>query len=479
MSEQLSFDVDSPRLNSPETLTTAGQEPIALEFVEETPHILSVSALTGLIRKSLESQFGLVWVQGEISNFKPHSSGHYYFSVKDSKSQIAAVMFRGHTLGLKFKPQEGMEVIIRGRVSVYEPRGSYQLYCELMEPVGLGALQLAFEQLKKKLQSEGLFDPLKKRKLPALPARIAIVTSPTGAAIRDMLTVLNRRFRGVEIVLFPCAVQGVNAPKEIVQRIQQANRIGGFDVMIVGRGGGSIEDLWSFNEEIVARAIAASRIPTISAVGHEIDFTIADFVADVRAPTPSAAAEIVVPSAQEMSDRLRRDRMRLLQSTLKRFEGFRGTVRTLEKGVIDPRRRLMDLILRCDELSERLGAAVERFLEGLRSGIVLRTEQMGSPLSQIKMKSEQLKSSNHALNLAMRSTVERMKAVVREKGALLDSLSPLKVVDRGYSIVTQNKEVVKSVTQLRRGDVIEILLSEGDLTASVQELNAERERNGI
>jgi exodeoxyribonuclease VII large subunit len=286
-----------------ELLNELDREEDAQESKE--PKVLSVSDLNRYIKELLEGQFATIWLKAEISNFKAHTSGHFYFSLKDSRAQISAVMFRGYNGQLRFRPEDGMEVLVRGKITVYEPRGNYQIFCEMMEPVGAGALQKAFEQLKAKLQKEGLFDEARKRPLPALPRHIAIVTSPTGAAIRDMLNVLGRRFKGAHVTVIPCKVQGDAAPGEIVEAIKLAQKLKDVDVMIVGRGGGSIEDLWAFNDERVARAIAAARVPVISAVGHEIDFTIADFVADLRAPTPSAAAELVVRNAADLVDRLR------------------------------------------------------------------------------------------------------------------------------------------------------------------------------
>jgi exodeoxyribonuclease VII large subunit len=268
------------------------------------PKIYTVSDLTTEIRTVLEDSFAGVWVEGELSNFRHHSSGHMYFTLKDQESQIRAVMFRQQNRQLKFRPQDGLAILMYGEISVYEPRGEYQIVGEYMEPRGIGALQLAFEQLKERLQAEGLFDDSRKRPIPMLPGRIGVITSPTGAAIRDILQVLRRRFAGVDVLIYPVTVQGDQAAPEIVEAIRELNRRGGLDVLIVARGGGSIEDLWAFNEEVVARAIAASKIPVISAVGHQVDYTIADFVADLRAPTPSAAAELVVSKTDELAQRL-------------------------------------------------------------------------------------------------------------------------------------------------------------------------------
>src|SRR5204863_4564033 len=274
------------------------EPPGFLALMAETRAVLTVSALTEKLRQVLEEKFPMVWVEGEISNFKVYGSGHAYFTLKDSGAQVRAVLFRNRMRRIRFEPGDGLHVLAMGSVEVYPQRGEYQLVVELLEPRGLGALQLAFEQLKARLAAEGLFDEGRKRALPRFPRKIGIVTSPSGAAIRDMLRVIGRRFGELHIVLAPCRVQGDGAAEEIARGIRDLNALGDVDVLIVGRGGGSLEDLWAFNEEVVARAIAGSKVPVISAVGHEVDVTIADFVADLRAPTPSAAAELVVREKQ-------------------------------------------------------------------------------------------------------------------------------------------------------------------------------------
>ena len=430
--------------------------------------LISVSQLNQAIRGLLEGEFPLLWLKGEISNFKPHTSGHFYFNLKDSKAQIAAVMFRGFNSGMKFKPQDGMEVMVRGKVTVYEPRGNYQIFVEQMEPLGQGALQLAFEQLKKKLAAEGLFDPARKRPLPLMPHRVAIVTSPTGAAIRDMLTVLSRRFRGLEITIFPASVQGTQATREIVAAIQLANKIGTFDVMIVGRGGGSIEDMWSFNEEAVARAIATSRIPTVSAVGHEIDYTIADFVADVRAPTPSAAAEIIVKNAEDLSIRVRGALRQMQLALQKRMHLLRSEARGFTKRLVDPKRRLQDLALRADELETRLENAVQRYLEDQRTKLERFSERMGSPETRLQIERTRVASLNTNLHYYFQTRLREHRAILSSHTAVLDSLSPLRTVARGYSIVTHiGGDVVKSVAGLSIGESVSIQFAEGVAEATL------------
>jgi exodeoxyribonuclease VII large subunit len=408
--EQLAMDFDAAAKEAP-----------------SQPKILSVSDVNKAVKSTLENGFKLLWIKGEISNFKPHSSGHFYFSLKDSKAQISAVMFKGFNQGLKFRPQDGLEVIVRGKITVYEPRGNYQIFCELMEPVGAGALQLAFEQLKKKLELEGLFKAERKRAIPMLPKHVAVVTSPTGAAIRDILNVLGRRFKGLRVTVVPAVVQGDSAPNSICAALALAQKLPDIDVMIVGRGGGSIEDLWGFNDERVARAISSCRVPIISGVGHEIDFTIADFVADMRAPTPSAAAELVCKNAAEICEQICVKQRRLIRAFAHHVQIHKQRVFQLSKRLVDPKRRLQDLALRCDELTERLQSALLRRFE------------------RLQMKVENLKS-------------------------LLESLSPRHVVKRGYSMVMKDGELVKASAQLKAGDVIEIEFAQGKAVAKIQEI---------
>ncbi len=396
------------------------------ETTTESVDVYSVGDLNRAIKDHLEGEFPLIWIKGELSNFKPHSSGHFYFSLKDDRAQVSAVMFKGFNRHIKFKPKDGMEVIIRGKVTVYEPRGSYQVMCEVMEPVGVGALQIAFEQLKQKLSQEGLFDRDRKKQIPAGAQRVAIVTSPTGAAIRDMCNVLERRMKNLEITVFPCSVQGKSAASEIVAAVELANKIGTFDVMIIGRGGGSIEDLWSFNEEIVARAIASSKIPTVSAVGHEIDFTIADFVADLRAPTPSAAAELISKNAADVSEKVCMQLRAIEAHMAKKLQIEKHRLNALQRQLVDPKRALQDLMIKTDDLSMRLAQAIERNLQFQRQTFARWT-------------------------------------------ALLDSLSPLKVLDRGYAIVKDSMGVViKDSKKANVGEEIRVELLNGSLVAEVK-----------
>jgi exodeoxyribonuclease VII large subunit len=331
---------------------------------------LTVSELTRRIREKLESGFSDVWITGEISGLRVPPSGHIYFTLKDKDAQIKAVFFRSGNRYLKFAPKDGMEVILRGRVTVYDPRGEYQVVAEYMEPKGIGALQLAFLQLKEKLEKEGLFDQSRKRPLPVHPRRVGVVTSPSGAAIRDILNVLGRRAPGVKILIAPATVQGAAAPAEIASAISELNKVDGLDVIIVGRGGGSVEDLAAFNTEVVARAIASSNIPVISAVGHETDFTIADFAADLRAPTPSAAAEVVAKNEEDMADALRSLQGRLIYAVMQEHRRMRDRLYSEERALINPMRRLHDHAIRLDELSGRLMSAQARLILTLKNKAV-------------------------------------------------------------------------------------------------------------
>ncbi|MFQ5848391.1 MAG: exodeoxyribonuclease VII large subunit [Candidatus Methylomirabilales bacterium] len=394
------------------------------------PRVYSVSGLTAELKVLLEDTFTGVWVEGEISNFKHHTSGHMYFTLKDDRGQLRAVMFRGNNRGLQFRPEDGLAVVVFGNVTIYEPRGEYQIYVEYMEPKGLGALQLAFEQLKTRLEAEGLFDPARKRPVPLLPEKIGVVTSPSGAAIRDILQIIHRRFANVEILIFPVRVQGEGAAAEIVEGIEVLNKRGDLDVIITARGGGSIEDLWAFNEERVARAIYASETPVISAVGHETDVTIADFVADVRAPTPSAAAELVISRKAELTQRVD-DLMSRLVNTMRN---------------------------RAERSGERL-ASLERHLRLL------------SPLERIKRQRERLGDGVLALQSGMSHRLALWRGELRTVAAKLDSLSPLAILARGYSVCRRlpDLSIVTRAASVQEGTRVEVLLGQGGLICRVEE----------
>lgn len=426
----------------------------------------TVEQLNSKIRQLLEGQIGVLWVQGEISNFKPHTSGHFYFSIKDAKSQISAVMFRGFNSKLKFKPHDGLQVLIRARVTVYEPRGTYQIACEYMEPVGAGALQKQFEQLKEKLKLEGLFDAARKKQIPLFPSSIAVVTSPTGAAVQDILNILRRRAPAIEVTIVPSLVQGPQCAEALRIAFTQAQRIKP-DVIIIGRGGGSMEDLWGFNDEGLARLIAASKIPVISAVGHEIDFTICDFVSDLRAPTPSAAAELVAQSTVEIKQRIQQKERMITLSMNKVLHTFKEKVRNLNFRLVDPRRKLADLIQRNDELFSRLIVGIEQLIHSLSKDVLITHGRLKNPLITIEEKKQKLRYLLHSMNQATTTQIHEKKLELANMMGLLDSLSPLKVVERGYSIVKQNQNVIKSVKQVKKADVLEIKVSDGHITATV------------
>ncbi len=438
--------------------------------VNSTPKILSITQINRLIKNQLEGEFSTVWLQGEVSNFKAHTSGHFYFSLKDSNAQISAVMFRGQNSKLKFKPAVGMEVIIRGRITVYEPRGNYQILCESMEPVGAGALQQAFEQLKTKLRAEGLFSSEHKKKLPVLPKHIALVTAPTGAAVQDMLNVLSRRSQSVNITVVPCLVQGEAAPNSIVKGLVQANQINNVDVIIVGRGGGSMEDLWGFNSELVARAIFACEKPVISAVGHEVDFTIADFVADLRAPTPSAAAELVVENSENLIETLNSYSQRLQRSTVVKLDSLKQSVLNLEKRLIDPRRHLQDLNFRLDELIVRLENSISNKIKQSSLKVTALKSGLKKPQDLILQKKSKLEFFEQALLQKMKDKIDSLKLKLGKTTVAMDSMSPLKVIERGYAITSKDNKIVKGSDQLNIDDEVNIKLAKGEVLATINKI---------
>ncbi len=440
---------------------------------EIQPAVMSVEQLNKTIRQMIEGQLNLVWVRGELSNFKAHTSGHFYFSLKDSKSQIRAVMFRGFNSKLRFKPTDGMEVIIRGRVTVYEPRGEYQITCEMMEPVGAGALQKAFEQLKEKLRLEGLFDAARKRSLPLIPKHIAIVTSPTGAAIQDMMNVLSRRNKAVPITVVPTLVQGEGSAAKICQALKLAWSLPDVDVIIVGRGGGSIEDLWAFNDESLARLIAQSPVPVISAVGHEVDFTIADFVADVRAPTPSAAAELVVKNTEDLFKQVQGIYRLLVVSIQKKIKSEKQAVFGLSRGLVDPQRRLQDLMQKNDDLILRLQSSIQRNFSMIQWKIGSLKQKLSSPEKVLTWKQSQHRYAAEKLEKRMQYILEKKRQKFIQSVGVLESLSPLKVLERGYSIVQNQDKIIHDSSEVEVGDRLRIGFLESSLIAKVESVSKE------
>jgi exodeoxyribonuclease VII large subunit len=441
--------------------------------------IYSVSELSQEIRNRLERAFPDLWVTGEISNLRGATSGHFYFTLKDAEAQIRAVCFRSQARYLKFKPADGLSVIARGRLSVYEARGEYQLVVEFLEPAGVGALQLAFEQLKTKLAAEGLFDASRKKPLPLLPRSIGIITSPTGAVIRDILRVLRRRFRNMNVLLYPVRVQGEGAGREIVQGLEYFSRPvrAGWppvDVVIVARGGGSLEDLWPFNEEMVARAIAASRIPVISGVGHETDFTIADFVADLRAPTPSAAAELVVHRKQDFVAELENRRRRISQVVRLKLSEARQrlTELSLHRVFETVLGRLATRAQRVDDGVAALDRSVRRRLSEARHAYLQVSAGVARYdfLQLLGLKRAQLEERVSKFETEFRRyLVERRNRLAHAK-AILDERSPQGILDRGYSITRDAAgKIIRDAAEVPLGSAISVRLARGELGATVRE----------
>ncbi len=442
---------------------------------EEQPHVYTVSEITRDVRAILEAAFENAWIEGEISNFRTAASGHAYFVLKDDKAQIKCVLFRGHRAGMKFTPEDGDQVLLFGRVTVYEARGDYQVIVEAMEPKGLGALQKAFEQLKEKLAKEGLFDEARKQSLPEIPWKIGIVTSPTGAAIRDMLHVIQRRNPKTSVLLYPAKVQGEGSAEEIARGIKELNKRKDIDVLIVGRGGGSIEDLWAFNEEAVARAIAQSKIPVVSAVGHEIDFTIADFVADLRAPTPSAAAELVVPKLNDIVQDLQYLTNQMIERMIEDIEDYRERLRYLidRRFFREPRQILETPAQRLDEIMQRLLRGLDQWVMVKRGNLKQTVHRLfrASPGGKLKILSERQNDLIARLVRRMESQIRLRKEKLAGTAKSLDALSPLNVLHRGYSITTSKKtgKAVTSGKQVNKGDTVRIRLAKGQLDATVDE----------
>ncbi|MFI5374291.1 MAG: exodeoxyribonuclease VII large subunit [Candidatus Rokuibacteriota bacterium] len=447
--------------------------------------VCTVSELAMRIKAQLEDQFPAVWVEGEISNLRTPSSGHAYFTLKDDGAQLRCVLFRGRGRRVAFQPEDGMQVLAFGGLDVYLARGEYQLVVELLEPKGVGALQLAFEQLKRKLAAEGLFEEARKRPLPPFPRTIGIVTSPTGAAIRDMLHVIGRRFADLRILVTPVRVQGEEAPGEIVGALQDLESVEDLDVVIVGRGGGSIEDLWAFNDERVARAIAACRVPVISAVGHETDFTIADFVADLRAPTPSAAAELVVREKLQVARALVTLYENLKQAMADRLERERERVEALGKRRVltDAARALRDLYRRVDDLTTRLTRAVRGSERQATHRLSLARNALRSlnPVARIANGTVLLTQLRGRLASAAVHSVKVSRHRFDAAVGRLDSLSPLAVLGRGYSLtrLLPSGAIVRSAAQTRPGDAVEILLHQGALEARVERLKERDDRHQV
>ncbi|MEK3769395.1 exodeoxyribonuclease VII large subunit [Paenibacillus sp. FSL R5-0887] len=437
--------------------------------------VYSIKELNRYIRMKLDSDNLLsdVWIRGEISNFTHHGSGHMYFTLKDESSRIKAIMFASHNQRLPFIPKEGARVIARGNVTVYERDGQYQFYATHMQPDGIGSLYLAYEQLKSKLEKEGLFAEARKRSLPRFPKCIGVITSPTGAAVRDIVITLQRRFPQVAIVIYPVLVQGKGAAPSIVKAIGALNAMGEADVLIVGRGGGSLEELWAFNEEEVARAISASRIPVISAVGHETDFTIADFAADLRAATPTAAAELAVPHAGELAAQLRQLQQRLRQALQQRAQRGREHHSVLQRSLAlaGPRRTLIQHTQRLDMLRERLQRSADARLSRSRErkAVLHHSLQRFHPRDSVAAARQRTDSMRRELMGAMQARLQEKRSRYVAEIRHLDALSPLKVMSRGYSLVYDEAEehLIKSLTEVQLGDLVVIKMNDGQLNCQV------------
>ena len=444
-------------------------------FAERRPQrrVLSVSELTREVKALIEGRFGSVWVEGEISNLKRPGSGHLYFTLKDEGSSVPAVLFRSQARLLKFQPTDGQRVLARGRLTVYEPQGAYQLACDALEPLGAGALMAAFEQLKAKLAAEGLFDPARKRPLPRLPRKIGVVTSTAGAAIRDFLRVLHRRFPNLPVLIFNARVQGDGASSDIAAGIRALGRRADLDVVVVTRGGGSIEDLWAFNEEPVARALAACPIPTVSAVGHEIDFTIADFAADVRAPTPTAAAELIAPVKADLALDLQQRGARLRRALTNALGQRRDRLDHAAAKLRDPRRLIADRRLGLARLEQRLEDALSSQLS--RRGDLLarvRTRlDAAHPRARLARQAAELRALEERLRHAVARALQHRAAKLGGVAGRLESLSPLGVLSRGYALAFSGGHLVSGAAALAPGARLRLRFADGAADATVDAID--------
>jgi exodeoxyribonuclease VII large subunit len=435
--------------------------------------IYTVSRLNREVRLLLERGFGTLWLEAEISNFARPSSGHWYFSLKDAEAQVRCAMFRQRNQLLGFVAKDGQKVLVRARIGLYEPRGEYQLIVDHMEDAGRGALQRQFDELRTKLAGEGLFDAARKQPLPLIPSRIGIITSPTGAAVRDILHVLARRFPFAPVLIYPVPVQGAGAAAQIIAAVALAGRRADCDVLILARGGGSLEDLWAFNDERLARAIAASPIPIISGIGHEIDFTIADFVADVRAPTPSAAAEMVVPDGAEWLAAFGRTLKRLARCARRRFDEEHERLRRLSRraAVVSPIAKLAEQSQRLDELEQGLSRALRRRLQECRERLrwLSGRAALVSPSARLTQQAARVQGARQRLERAWQHSQsvrrERLLPLVRT----LNAVSPLATLERGYAIVSrEDGTILRDAAEAKPGSVIDVRLERGRIRAKVE-----------
>lgn len=439
---------------------------------EISPRIYTVSELTADIKSLLEENFPFVWIGGEISNFRVPSSGHFYFTLKDEHAQIGAVMFRGQNRSMKFVPEDGMRVTGLGRIGLYEPRGAYQIILEYLEPKGVGELQIAFEQLKARLEAEGLFDPSRKKPIPFLPGKISVITSPTGAVIHDILTVTGRRFPDIPIEIVPAKVQGEGADAEICAGIRLLNERKDTDVIILARGGGSLEDFQAFNSEAVARAIFASQIPIISGVGHETDFTIADFAADLRAATPSAAAELAVPLKSELVRQCAMLDRALTEVFSAYIRNLRRMIADLDRRLIHPQRKIQDFRLRLDDCTQRITRLTKQLLLMRKEQFSMLGQRLSlqNPLNRIREQREKTGILSKNLLQYTRMTVKQKSGSVREISARLHSLNPAAVLERGYSIALSipDGKIVRNASAVRQGQEMEVRVAKGKIRCRVE-----------
>ena len=436
-------------------------------------HIYNVSEINLKIKHLLEDKYPFIWISGEISNLRMPSSGHSYFTLKDKRSQIASVIFRTQAHALSFALKEGLAVVGFGRIGVYEPRGVYQIIFEYMEPQGIGSLHIAFEALKRRLADEGLFGEERKRPLPIFPKKISIVTSPSGAAVRDFIKIAKRRLPSLPLQVVPVRVQGHQAPHEIVQAIQELNQRLECDVIVVGRGGGSIEDLWAFNDENVARAIAASHIPVVSAVGHETDFTIADFVADLRAPTPSAAAEMIIPSQTELAFKITKLKEKIYILINNQLKFNRKTVINYSDRIVHPQRRLQDWRMRLDELAMRSSAGIREIAGRKRERLAFCQKMLrhASPAHRLFNLQTGLAANHQSLITGIRHQLHYRRADLASGASTLEALNPMAILKRGYSITRSlpDRAIVDTIHKVKLGQGLEVVLGNGRLRVTVDQ----------
>ncbi len=440
----------------------------------QRPKVYSVTEITKEIQNLLEDKFDFIWVEGEISDFSAPVSGHYYMILKDEKAQIRAVMFRLQARYLRFVPENGMRVLAQGRLGIYPPRGEYQIILDYLEPMGVGALALAFEQLKKKLASEGIFDEEIKKPIPFLPQRVAVITSPTGAAIRDFLKIIRRRFANIEIIVVPVRVQGDEASRDMVKALELVNRELDVDVIVLTRGGGSLEDLWAFNQEELALAIRRSNIPVVSAVGHEIDVTICDLAADFRAPTPSAAAELLVVEKELLVDRLDELKNRMVSGINQDIRHHFHELDRLAKRLKDPRKRLDELLIRLDEIYSRLLRLIDLIVNDGRKRIDsgVRGLLAHSPMNRINGMRQQLDFQKTTLLRVMTTRLKHIQSDLTGLEKRMADLSPLSILNRGYSITRKLPEmkILRDTSGVGKGDKVQVLLAKGELRCIIMDL---------